>query len=418
MPQGIWIFLILGLIFRMIMASFAYKGHIYDAGYYDLMAKEIASGNLVADCCGKNMGYPALLAIIYILFGANNLIALISLQIILDLSVAVILFVLAQELLSEQAAWMVFTLYIFNPITSSYTGMGLSEIPTIFLVTLAALIISRRSFKTNIFLWVFLGATLGLLLFTRLQFYFFVFLFMALLALLFFKGIRRLLFLFVTLVSFTIFSSYTLIANVKNFHVISLLPPYNITIAQLYLNFFDEKQPELISEYTYSGRKWDIQTEYFRASAHPETEVKKLNQHYGQLFREKIRHDWPEFVLNTFKNTLWLWDKRNLYTYYDLFYPWDFWVIRTMNIFMIFFFLGGVVLYAKRKGKKVAENPIFLYSVFLFVYITGIFSLLSNESRHTVVFYPLLLFWAAYGILEGLGILNRLRPSIKIKAFQ
>ena len=72
-----------GLVYRFFMASKAYDTLLWDMASYSNVAKGMLSIPFFVDCCQKGGGYPAFLAIIYSLFGVENLAAVRTIQVLI-----------------------------------------------------------------------------------------------------------------------------------------------------------------------------------------------------------------------------------------------------------------------------------------------------------------------------------------------
>lgn len=386
----VWL-LIGGFLFRLFLAFGAYGRLVFDAKGYSDFAVQFLRGAWPIDCCAKNMGYPAFLSVIYALFGIENLIAVRLVHIAVDMGTAFLLWSTAKKMFSPRAAFFSFIIYLFNPFTAAFTGLGLAETLSIFLVVLLTCILSRPRFSSRSMLWFAFGVTSGLLLFTRHSFYYILFALFAVLAVLI---VRKLSFLPVVLVGFVLASSYSLIVNYNAFGKPSLVPLYNLTYEIIYLNFYRWKYPEVefkgeLPQYGQVVQSyWNTPIE--GKAAHSET--------YKKMLLARLPNEWPVFVTNLGWNVLWLWDKDHLYTYVDQFFPADQWPMRILNIGLITLWAVGVIRFIREKGMRVFREPVFLFSVLLFFYITLLFPLLSNESRHTLVYYPILSHWAGYGL--------------------
>ncbi|MBI5620895.1 glycosyltransferase family 39 protein [Candidatus Gottesmanbacteria bacterium] len=396
--SNLFIWLLLGgLVFRLILAFNAYNPIVFDAKGYSDFAMQFLRGQWPIDCCAKNMGYSAFLAGIYQLFGVENLTAVRLVHIAIDLASALLLYQTAKKLFSQKAALFSFIIYVFNPFTAAFTGLVLAETVSIFLVILLLFILSRSGFRTHAALWFAFGVTAGLLLFTRHSFYYFLFVFFGIL------GIRVIWEIGVVrggklvallLAGFLFASSYSLIVNYKTFGKVSLVPLYNLKYEIIYLNFFRWKYPEVefkgeIPEYGQVVQSyWNTPVE--GKAAHSEK--------YKRMLLTRLPGEWRTFLSNLAMNVVWLWDKDHLYTYVDRWYPWDQWPMRILNIGLIGLWAIGIIREIGEKRKKVLGEPVFLFSVLLFFYITILFPLLSNESRHTLVYYPILSLWAGSGV--------------------
>jgi 4-amino-4-deoxy-L-arabinose transferase-like glycosyltransferase len=82
-------------------------------------------------------GYPAFLAAIFAIFGANNFRALLLIQVLFDLGTCLLVANIARRLFSERAAKAAFLLAAFCPFLANYAAAALTETLEIFFTTLA-----------------------------------------------------------------------------------------------------------------------------------------------------------------------------------------------------------------------------------------------------------------------------------------
>jgi 4-amino-4-deoxy-L-arabinose transferase-like glycosyltransferase len=364
--------------------------------FYHDYASLLLQGKIVADCCIKPMGYPVFLAIIYYFFGQSNLQAVINVQILLDTICGLLVYLTALRLFSKKAAILSFIIYLINPLTSSFTGLKLAEILTIFFISLIAYILSHQKFTSNKFFWLFWGLLLGLLVFTRVQFLYFIYLVIPLLGIIVFKKMTRLIFILISSFGFLIASSYMLVANYENFKTISISIPYSPKWSNLYANFYlDFRWPELNTETIKNEEMKLIINEFWSV---PLEYIPAFENNYKNLFFEKLKIDWPIYIKNSLRNMIWGWDKYHLSEFTDPYYPNDSYFIRIYNILLLLLFLVGFAMSILKKGKQLLRDQLILFTLLLFFYITIVFSLVGNESRHTLPFYPIIMLWAGNGL--------------------
>jgi len=363
-------------------------------------AGEILNGQIIKDCCYKTQGYSLVLAGIYYLFGFENLFAVRLFQIFLDLVNALLVFGIAKKMFGRKAALVSYILYILNPFTAAYTGLALSEIVTLFYIVSICFIVTRDKFSKSFLLWFIYGSTLGLLVFTRLQFYplSLVLIFLPLIKM---KGITTKTVCFAIIFSGYIFASlYSLKSNWLYYRKISVVPVTNQSMLALYAGFYNgARYPEIDQ----------LETEYFSPdyvrtyqdfTNAPDTDKSAFNRKYSPLFFARLKKDWPVFIKNRVKYSLWLWDKSYLYSYHDPFYPADSKTLQIINIVSIIFFFAGIgnYIFSSDSRKKSLTNLFFIITVLFFVTVTFLFSLVSSESRHSLSFYVVMYVWSGYGL--------------------
>jgi len=401
--------IVLGFYYRWILSSFAYHEIVLDMSAYSELAKEILSGKLAAHCCNHGIGYPLFLALVYRFFGVEQWGGLRVAQGILDVLSAVLVYHITKAVFHARAAMLALAIYLLNPFTSAYTGYFLTESLSIFLITLLAAIITQKRFLTRKIWWFLFGFALGWLLATKYAFYLFTFFLIGLVCIVFIPNRKRVWFLAFVAGGFLLASAYSFVGYYRHYGVVSLRPPYNIYRSfggGWYAGFFQGRYPELFSGAKGFQPKFSsIMINYkFYYDTDP-TGIVYLNKQYRDLFFLKLKTDWPLFLKNTFQNMIWLWDKYFLYLYVDPLYPRYASFIRAINILLFCLFGTGIVRFVRTNKWAVFDNLFFVFTLALFFFITISFSMVSNETRHTLPFYPLLIMWAGFGawkILEDI----------------
>lgn len=396
----IFIFLLIGFIYRYIFSLFTQSEPVGDMFVFLDHGRRMLSGEIVSDCCAKNVGYGLFLAGIGLFGGINNLSVLIFVQILLDLFVALSVLFVSRSLFSLRISFLCFCLYIFNPFTPSFVGLRLPEISVLFIISCLSLLFINKGFVKHWWLWVFTGLFLGLLVFFRMAYYWFAIFLTFTFMLFLFQKFTRYLFIVCVLVGFFITSSYTLFANYRDFGKVSVIAHTNFMYPQIYLNFYGAKYAELLGELEeVDPRYMAVMTEYFSV---PTTEIPNVNEKYKKKFFAEIVTQWPSYSINVSKNMFWIWDKYHLSVYTDPFYPQDMWILRILNLLLIVFSFFGFGTYVFKNRKNQIRQGVVLFTIVLFLYITLFFSLVSNESRHSIAFYGLLFVWAGFG-LDSIG---------------
>ena len=397
------ILFIIGFILRLYLSSLGFGEVIYDTASYHRMAREILHGKLTADCCDHNPGYSVFLAGVYGLFGSENILALRIVQVLLDLITGVLIYLTAKSLFGVRTATFGLGLYMINPFTSSYTGLRLSEILALFLVSVIAFFLSRKDYSNNVKWWMPTGVALGLFLLVKQSTQFLIYIFLFSCSILVFKKMKR-FFLYFVIIGFLIGSTYSLLSNWHNFRKISVVPPYSVNQGILYWNFYNDRYPELLSELDKVNPVfWDLQLELHRTYY---TNIPEYRKKYFNLFLQKMRSDWPVYIRNITRNMTWIWDKNHLAYYTDPFYPQDSRPLQIINFLSLALSFFGLGVYILREKLNAIRNPLFLFTIIIYLTITFIFTLASNETRHSLFAYSLVYLWAGFGVdwvIHGCG---------------
>lgn len=392
-----------GFVYRLRLSALAYQEILFDMKGYADLANILLSGRLVVDCCIKNMGYPIFLAGVSILHSHTVDVSLVrTVQIFADLATACLIYFTGKRLSGVPGGMTAAVLYLANPISASYVGIILPETMTLFYFALLAFLLTRRGWEERSVYWLATGALLGLIIFTRHSFLYFAFISIAVLFVFRFRGWKRLRFVLMCLAGFVTINLYSLVGYYRQFDVISLIPPYNMSMGMAYATFYTGRYPELMSE-NYPGydspEYFNMNRDYYAHIPSDPQGTIAVNAKYRALLIEKLKTDWPQYLRQTGKDILYIWDKYHLFLYTDPYYPGDEQPVRILNASLLFLAVAGMALYALRSR---TAQPIFLVSICVFSTITLFFPIISSESRHSIAAYGFVAVWAGY-CLERTG---------------
>lgn len=409
--------LLLGFFYRLVLAFHTESSLIWDMQGYNDLAHAVLNGGFAASCCNHGPGYPVFLAVIYSLFSPDNLFAVRLVQITLDLLSAFFVYKTAKQFFGEQPARLSFLLFLFNPFTASYTGLRLGETLLVFTVSAMAFLLTRKDLHRSRLIWLILGSLLALLTATKIAYYFFVLL-VGLIFLLTLPGRKQLLtFAMVFFIGFISVSAYGLISNYVTYKKLTFIPPYRTTGGLLYASFSLGRYPELAGDFTNPGVSSEysrVTNEYYQYVNNNPAGLTDYDMKYKTLFFERLKTDWPVFVANTARNIVLMWDKRFLSPYSDPWYPKDTLPLRILNIGYVLAFVVGIHAFIMKKARKIF-TPFFVFSTVFFLYISITLGMVTNETRLTIPYYPILMMWAGYGIHTALVRLRSLCPQFRIE---
>lgn len=409
--------LLFGFLFRLWIGSLAVSEPIFDMSSYHESAKMILRGDLTVECCLHNNGYAVFLSLLYAVFGENNLTAVRITQSMLDTGTGYLLFLTARNLqMLRRSAMITLLLYLFNPLTSSFTGLRLGEIPTIFLMACMAYLVSHRKWRSDILFWLLTGLLLGLLLFLKQSLLSFVGLCLLLLPWNLSSWKKRAGFLLLASAGLLIASSYTLMGNLTHFQTLRLTPPYSTPWTIMYSSFFMPRWPELDAEYHRFNELpqefIDIWSTHRTASLYEKLENDRIHR---TRFLEKLWSNPWAYLVQTARNGLWTWDKYHLFYYHDPLYPRDRPFLRSANIFLIAVTVMGMLHWVRRKLE--VDSPFGIVSLTALAVTTFILPLVNTETRLSLYAYPFVFLFAGYAIsLIGKGFPGRSRRQDRLRA--
>jgi 4-amino-4-deoxy-L-arabinose transferase-like glycosyltransferase len=133
-----------GLGLRVLLVVY-FPGVVDDSRFYADIAQNwlqhgvygITNSGVIVPTLSRLPGYPALLAVIFALFGAGNFRAVLLVQTLFDLATCFLIAELARRMFSERAARAAFLLAALCPFLANYAAAALTETLEIFFTALA-----------------------------------------------------------------------------------------------------------------------------------------------------------------------------------------------------------------------------------------------------------------------------------------
>lgn len=386
---------ILGFTYRLQLASLIFHYAAFDEATYIDFAYALTRQFWVADCCARTFGYPLTEAILIKLFSSLDVHTLIYLQAVMDVSTALILYFISKKVFKqERFALVTYVFYIFNPLTSSYVGLYLSEVQTMFLMVTSLWFLLNRKHQATGFL---LGLSLSLLSFTRILFWWWSVVIILCLGIWQLVRKKKLWLSYsLTIVGFAIPATYALIANVTIQHVWSVspkIPPY--------LHFTNSlsipRYPELLEDFSKEVPPGVLEEAQNVLSADPVIFKKNVAPVIEKAIN-RIKADPFWFIRTRLMNMVYLWDQRNLYYYRDPFMPTSRSLVRLGNIVFLVLSALGVFSLIRKKDKSQEQQILLLYVLWLVFFLTLPSSLFTAEERFTLPAYPVLFLFVPFGI--------------------
>lgn len=387
------IFLV-GFAYRYILGSRTEQHLVWDQVVYVEMAERLLSGQFAADCCTHGPGYSLFLALIFFLFGKGNLLAVRLVQAALDTLTGLIIFAVTRRLFTQKIAIVSLLLYLINPFTSSYTGLILAETVGSFLISLIAYMMSLSHLLTKRFALIVFAFLLSYVGVTKYAFFYASILGLCIVIVILLRRrlFRECMFFIVTA---CIVFAYPLMANVAVFGAYTVMPPYSDTTSLFYASLFMGRYPELYSEFGKVSPEYaKVMEEYYHVAQYDTHAFPNFRSTHKALLFEKLKTDRTAIISHVLQNNIWMWDKPYRTVYIDPLYPKWKRVFQGYNLASLL--LAVVGLWSAIHRKK--SMYILLVTLFVLFYISGGLSLLTNETRVTIIFYPLLFLWAGVGL--------------------
>lgn len=434
------LFLLLGFLFRLWIVNYEPQGFMLDQWEYDQAAiKILHNPDHLFLSSYRLPGYSLVLALIYSVFGSENTKAWIVFQAILDTLCALLVYGIAKGLFkNNQAVWIAFILYLFNPYTSAYVGVRLTEITAIFLITLIFYLFYKFLEKPKMWIILALSFSLGFLPQVRPGFLYFD---IGILLIVFgnfyisFKrwklaGFSNLgqswgptvegstvsprlsserktklisksariykssLFLFV--VSLALFSLpflYNIAANWKNYRQFAPMTVDNLFVREFYISLF------IGNEETKQGMPNEVIGIYREYSTATTPDGRRaMADKYWKASIEEIMKNPNKFITSRLAKMWYVWEKHILYQYSNPDFKGYGFLVYTGNIIILAAGLFGLGGYWIKGMKNMRERWMVYLTVILIVYISVLHAFTITSERFSLPAYPMIMIFAGFGV--------------------
>ncbi len=406
--------LIIGFLFRVWFSQLVPQPFVYDQDQYYGYALGIIHKGLWADTY-RLYGYPLIIAPLIYFFGVSRPLPWTIFHAFLDTSTALLIWAIARKIMphSKVSAVISFLLYLFNPITSAYVGVLLSEITTIFLVTLIIWLYldHNQGEALRTLILVFL---LGFLPQVRPSFIFFS---LILASILLFKVAKsaRGLYQRVTMVAlplmFFLPFLYTVISNFAYYKQFSPLSVDNVFARELYTSLYIGRGlPFTDTQYGNWPPEALIAWGEFALPKNAQERTAVADK-YLRLAVQKIQSDPVLYTRSRLAKMFYIWEKHFLFPY-NVGTQTEFLkgTVYWSNIVLLILAASGLVLAIRGPTHRYIRSTITL-SLFLIGYISLVHALSTSEERFSLPGYPMVFLFTGYA-LSRLGILwQRLPPG-------
>lgn len=395
---GLLCIFIAGILFRLLIIRLVPQPLIMDQELYVALAHYMKQIPMYTDTI-HTYGYPGFIALIFGLFGSGNLAAVYLAQVLLDSITAILVFLIARKIFAHKlAAWIACILYAFNPFTSAYTGVVLTETLTVFLTALSFYLFLLATNTKNLIAVFAVSLVLGFIPQVRPSLFIFALITIIMLII---KIVHSKTGLFVRLAMsvyvFALFflpSVYTLLGNSLNYKTLSILPVDNLFLENTYISMLIERgfplsvTPSIPKEvvWTFSaftGRKDSI-------------ERQRIQTLFTNLVIEKIKENPLRFVTGRLKKMWYIWEKHYIYPYQtEPIIPFLQVAVYTSNLILLILALIGFGT-TYRSGRTHKSKIFYLVTVIFFLHLSLIHSFTSAEERYSILAYPLIYIFGGY----------------------
>jgi hypothetical protein len=385
------------------------QGFLMDEEQYAQYARELIRDGLWAHST-RLYGYPILIIPIFLITGWTYIWPppgfwpFLIPQAVLDVLTGFLVYTISKKIFtSKNTPLLVLGLYMINPYTSAYSGVILTEIVTIFLITAVYALISSYLQKRHFWILGLTAFILGYIPQVRPSFFYFsVFMIFVIFWQLRDRATKLIRYLSLVVVTFILFAlpfSYTVWSNLYFFHQFSLQSVDLIFAREVYLSTFIGRG------IPFSGHKeWDWPDEAYHVWF--EYSTQSTPEGRTAIAKRYMAKSWQIFLANPRQQIIlhlqkmgYVWEKHYLFPYrlggdapyYTLPVYWG-------NFALLFSSFSGLIIFLADKIRKKDKKMWFygLLTLFLFLYICIAHTFSTSEERFSLPAYPMVIVFAGY----------------------
>ncbi len=424
MKKYLFVLFVIGIIFRFWIANLVPQPFVFDQTEYHFYALQMLHKGLVA-WQPRLYGYPLFLSLIYKLFGEGNFLVVFVAQSIVDTLTGLIIYLIAKKIFKNQkVAIFSYILYLFNPFTSVYAILTLSEVWGVFLVAvifyLMILIYKRgdasggppiraaaRQSNSEHEVGVTRGRTPWFLLLTlilgylpqvRPAFLFYSLFLFGIISIWFYKNYKLRRGVLIAVLLFILPFIYNIAGNWVYFKQFSPTTVDNLLVREFFISLYVPGRAPIHARDPLSF-PMEVQKIYYEYTPIPQTPLdrKFMTRKYLYLALKKVEANPGEFILSRIRKFWYVWEKHFIFYYnqpantlIDFLTYWG-------NNILIFLAIYGFYIWF-RKEVKLKMRWFGHFTIFTIFYISAVHSFSLTEERYSFPGYPLLFLFAGYGI--------------------
>lgn len=382
---------IVGIVFRLWFINVSPQPFQFDQYEYFSFAIQMLNRGLFASSA-RLYGYPLFQAILYKIFSPYSIQPIIVFQAVIDGLTALLIYQWAKVLFRKRSVpWIAFVLYVFNPYTSAYVGVVLSEITGVFFTALFLYLFTLFLLKKKSSIFLLFSLVAGFLPQIRPAFlYFTVGLFLISL-----YRYRKKRVAVIGILLFILPFLYVLWGNVVYFKEWKLTNVDRIPPRELFISIMVPDRAPYHAKSGYDVYPPEVMQLYEEYSVIPTNQKERaaMGNRYFAKSMEIIKEDPWLFIRQRLGKMFFVWEKHFLFYYQEI--PN---VVRDKLVYwgnLAFLVLGiaGLVIWSTRKNMLLPA----VYGSFI-AYISIVHCVSLAEERYSLPGYPLLLLFAAYAL--------------------
>lgn len=394
---------LVGIFYRLWFAGLVPQPFVYDQDQYYGFALGVIKNGLHADAY-RLYGYPLLIIPLIYFFGVSSPVPWTIVHAFMDAMTGVLVYLIAKKIFpSSRVPHIAFILYLFNPYTTAYIGVLLSEIAAIFFLTLMMyFLLLIHEYKSKKRLFFITALLLGYLPQVRPVFVFFTLVCMAFLIVRMYaskiSGSGKISSIALILFLYVLPYVYTVAANVQKFHQFAVMSVDNVFVRELYTSLYIRRglpftdtgwgvwPPEALSAWGEYSKPTD------------QAGRKQMAAKYFGLAKNIIQNDPGWYIRSRIAKMGYVWEKHFLFPYkVESRIPLVKGLVYWGNLMILFIgFVGFIRWHRSLKEKDVMQKKFGTIVIFLMVYITLMHTVSTSEERFSLPAYPIIILFAGY----------------------
>ncbi|OGG09125.1 hypothetical protein A2154_00105 [Candidatus Gottesmanbacteria bacterium RBG_16_43_7] len=401
--------LFIGVLFRLWFIRLVPQPFLYDQDEYKIYAlKMMQSPFYLASHSYRTYPYPLLMAAVYTIFGYPNHQALFVVQAVIDVISGLLVYLsLSVALGIPLVSWIGFLLYIINPFTSGYVGVGLSEVLGTFFVT--ATLFTGVLFVRNpsVIGGLMLGLAAGMAAETRNAAFIWA-LVPIVLAGWWVKVWKHKLKYTAVISGLILTMVYPLIVNWRDYREINVS-----NVDSFYAReFFNGAILRILPPFTYDYPRevktmyWEYYSEFYPGRTREERRA--MAAKYLRKGLEIVRSDPWDYIRWRFFKMWYVWQKENVFFYREPGFE-SHKMITYIGNYLLLCLAGAGMMFGWVVSKKRLWRYLLLTMIGSVGYATLAFSISHAEYRLTIPYYPMLFMAASVCVYTGLLLYKKFR---------
>lgn len=395
---------IVAIVFRFWLISVSPQLFGYDQYEYYKFAIQMVYKGIFADSA-RLYGYPLFQAILYKFFSIYSIQPVIVFQAIVDSLTAILVYIWAKLLFTKKSIpWVAFILYIFNPYTSAYVGVILSEVTGVFFTTLSLYLFTLFWLKKKLGVFLLFSFVAGFLPQIRPVFLYFTIGLFLISLYRYWKDTKRtqtniILRMVIGILLFILPFLYVLWGNVVYFQEWKFATVDHIPPRELFISVMVPGRAPYHMKSGYDVYPKEVMKLYEEYSKLPKNQKERavMGTKYLTQAIEIIKKDPWLFIRQRLGKMFFVWEKHFLFYYEenpnivrDTLVYWG-------NIVLLVSGVTGLIMWSISEGKNNKKTVVLagIYTL-LILYISIVHSVSLAEERYSLPGYPVLFLFAGY----------------------